>query len=530
MAWHLWTDKLLLASAACVLAGALLRGALALLARRLPAIAARRAIWLVAHGIVAATFMLTLAPRPAQLSLLPALTPPAVPAPQAPAPTASTTAPARARPAAHAPAMAADGEAASVPTSAQARLWQAFDLLAYAWSAIYVAGLARAIWHLLRVRRLWRALMASARRLDHAALRAHGAFDAAQLAAMGRGGLAVLETEAPVSPMLLGARRPTLLLPHQLRTFEPAQQHLIIEHELTHWRRHDPAWLAVAALLRTLCWFAPGLRWLSARLAMAQELACDQRVLAGRPSLQRQQYALALMRQLRAQNLPAAALAFGGEDGHSVAARIRLIRRPIPAALGTHGACLLAVLFGAVLAVPVLLQPVLAMPVATGARPLAPMARGSAPALAAAPWRYPLEHMRVTGFYGVRRGALPIHHGIDLVAPPGTPVHAVAAGTVLAAGPLAENEGRYGTAVIIDHGGLRTLYAHLQGTAVQAGQQVAAGQILGASGASGLATGPHLHVEVRRGDARVDPQTMLAGLDQLATSRALRVRHQQLGH
>ncbi|MBA5605138.1 peptidase [Duganella sp. FT3S] len=445
MAWHLWTDKLLLASAACVLASALLRGALALLARRLPAIAARRAIWLVAHGIVAATFMLTLAPRPARLSLLPALTPPSGTAQQAHPPSLTVTTTSAntthdmqaARAPAMAPARAADLDpaGASAPAYLRTSVWQAFDLLACAWSAIYLAGLARAIWRLSRARRLWRALLVGARRLDHAALQAHGAFDAAQLAAMGRGGLAVLETEAPVSPMLLGARRPMLLLPRQLRTFEPAQQHLIIEHEFTHWRRHDPAWLAVAPLLRTLCWFAPGLRWLSARLAMAQELACDQRVLAGRPSFQRQQYALALMRQLRAQNLPTAALAFGGEDGHSVAARIRLIRQPIPAALGTQGACLLAVLFGAVLAVPVLLQPVLAMPAATGARPLAPIAWRPAPAQAAAPWRYPLEHMRVTGFYGVRRGTLPIHHGIDLVAAPGTPVHAVAAGTVLAAGP-----------------------------------------------------------------------------------------------
>jgi murein DD-endopeptidase MepM/ murein hydrolase activator NlpD len=109
-------------------------------------------------------------------------------------------------------------------------------------------------------------------------------------------------------------------------------------------------------------------------------------------------------------------------------------------------------------------------------------------------------------------------------------VHAAASGTVISAGPLAEHEGRYGIAVIIDHGGQRSLYAHLSSVAVQPGAQVAAGQLIGASGGSGFATGPHLHFEVRLQNQPVDPATMLAGLDAHATPRALRVRRQQRGY
>ncbi len=513
--------------------------------------AQRRAVWLAAQCTVAAIFVLTLVPQTAQLSLLPALAAPGLPPAPAPLPAAAP------RPAlsagadlqGHAARLAAlPGAADIIPATAAPAVppsawppakdqpparslawgrhwaWQALCALAWLWAAVYLAGLARALWRLWRGHYLWRALLASAARLDDVALQAHGGFGPAQLAAIRRGALAVVETAAPVSPVLLGVLRPTLLLPRHLRHFDPVQQQMIVEHELTHWRRHDPAWLAASAVLRTLCWFDPALRWLAARLAMAQELGCDRRVLAGRPQQQRQQYAAALVRQLRAQALPAAAMAFGGEDGHSIAARVRLMRQPVPTALGRRAGCALAGLFGAVLAAGALLQPVLATP-QTAVTPAMPAAAAVQPA-----WRYPLERMRVTAFFGVLRGPLQAHHGIDLTAARGTPVHAVAAGTVVAAGPLAERDGQYGTAVIVDHGGLRTLYAHLQQVAVQPGQQVTAGQTIGASGASGKATGPHLHLEVLRGEQRIDPQTMLAGLDQLATPRALRIRQQQLGH
>jgi hypothetical protein len=96
------------------------------------------------------------------------------------------------------------------------------------------------------------------------------------------------------------------------------------------------------------------------------------------------------------------------------------------------------------------------------------------------------------------RSVLPTpHKGIDFAAKTGTPVNATASGTVIAAGPIAENNGRYGNTVIIDHGGRQSLYAHLSSVNVKPGQQVQAGQRIGAAGATGFATGPHLHLEVR---------------------------------
>src|SRR6185436_19640181 len=87
------------------------------------------------------------------------------------------------------------------------------------------------------------------------------------------------------------------------------------------------------------------------------------------------------------------------------------------------------------------------------------------------------------------------HAGLDLAAPLGTPVHAAGAGVVVRAG----RAGGYGNLVVVRHGdGLETRYGHLQAAAVKEGDQVAAGATVGTVGQSGRATGPHLHLEVRR--------------------------------
>jgi hypothetical protein len=99
------------------------------------------------------------------------------------------------------------------------------------------------------------------------------------------------------------------------------------------------------------------------------------------------------------------------------------------------------------------------------------------------------------------------HAGLDLIAPLGTDVGAAGAGRVTWAGWLA---GGWGNLVVVVHGdGVRTMYAHLSSVAVRVGQRVATGTTLGAVGATGDATGPHLHFEVRLRGAAVDPRTAL---------------------
>ena len=101
------------------------------------------------------------------------------------------------------------------------------------------------------------------------------------------------------------------------------------------------------------------------------------------------------------------------------------------------------------------------------------------------------------------------HTGIDFSAASGTAVKSVAAGEVVQAGP----GGAYGNQVVIKHAdGKYTQYGHLSSVSVQAGQHVGAGSQIGLSGATGNATGPHLHFEARTGadyGSDIDPVSYL---------------------
>jgi murein DD-endopeptidase MepM/ murein hydrolase activator NlpD len=94
------------------------------------------------------------------------------------------------------------------------------------------------------------------------------------------------------------------------------------------------------------------------------------------------------------------------------------------------------------------------------------------------------------------------HTGIDFPAPTGTPVYAARSGTVVWAG---WDDG-WGLLVTVSHGrGERTMYAHLSRIDVRVGVWLGQGVRVGLVGASGHATGPHLHFEVRVRGASVDP-------------------------
>jgi murein DD-endopeptidase MepM/ murein hydrolase activator NlpD len=98
------------------------------------------------------------------------------------------------------------------------------------------------------------------------------------------------------------------------------------------------------------------------------------------------------------------------------------------------------------------------------------------------------------------------HPGLDFPAPTGTPVHAAASGRVVFAG----YDDGWGLTVQVDSGfGLRTRYAHLSAATVSLGQYVAAGNLVGRVGATGFATGPHLHFEVTIRGANADPAPAL---------------------
>lgn len=129
------------------------------------------------------------------------------------------------------------------------------------------------------------------------------------------------------------------------------------------------------------------------------------------------------------------------------------------------------------------------------------------------PFVKPLDEWIQTSWFGDRRVYLysdggrirALHNGIDYAAPTGAPVYAAGPGVVVVAAEWLISGGT----VILEHlPGVYSLYYHLDEIGVQEGQAVVAGTPVGTVGATGLATGPHLHYEVRVSGVAVEPDTL----------------------
>lgn len=98
------------------------------------------------------------------------------------------------------------------------------------------------------------------------------------------------------------------------------------------------------------------------------------------------------------------------------------------------------------------------------------------------------------------------HRGLDIGAPKGTEIHAMWAGRISRARQLRHGYGNY---VVLETPKHKVLYAHLSKILVEKGAHVKKGDLIGLMGESGRATGPHLHLEVRKGRRRIDPDQFL---------------------
>ncbi len=137
------------------------------------------------------------------------------------------------------------------------------------------------------------------------------------------------------------------------------------------------------------------------------------------------------------------------------------------------------------------------------------------------PSRAPIDGGTVSSGYGNRRDPfthrLARHTGIDIRAPRGAPILASAGGRVSFAG----YRSAYGNTVEIDHGnGLKTRYGHASKLFVRSGDIVLPGQRVAAVGSTGRSTGPHLHFEVLRNGAQVEPRRYLARRGVKGTARS----------
>lgn len=315
----------------------------------------------------------------------------------------------------------------------------------------------------------------------------------------------LLTSEAPLSPLTVGSLRPIIFLPAAvLQHPAPAVVESVLAHELAHVRRWDDLRLMLLHALRSVYFFHP-VAWIGAsRLGAECERICDGMVLSF-GTLSPRAYGRSLLEILKLPlEGPAEALAFHHPQKR-YRMRIRHIleldgaRRPVRPFLSLASVALAGVLL---------------LPMASRGshQEPAPAASQAGPIRAL---RNPLPGSRVTAPYGKQvdpwTKAPAKHRGIDVAAKAGSLILAPAPGRVEVATTRYEGGGSYGTVVVVDHGGgLKTFYAHLGELAVEVGQQVEAGAVLGTQGATGKVTGPHLHFEVWARGAPVDPAAYVA--------------------
>jgi murein DD-endopeptidase MepM/ murein hydrolase activator NlpD len=137
----------------------------------------------------------------------------------------------------------------------------------------------------------------------------------------------------------------------------------------------------------------------------------------------------------------------------------------------------------------------------------------------------PVDGARISSGFGMRfhpvLGYTRMHKGIDFAVPTGTPVMAAGAGTIQQEGWF----GGYGNFVVLNHGnGYSTAYGHLSRFApgVHRGSHVRQGQVIAYSGATGLATGPHLHYEIRINNIQVNPASVKVARGRILSGSELR--------
>lgn len=304
------------------------------------------------------------------------------------------------------------------------------------------------------------------------------------------------QTEATISPFIAGWSKLTLVVPAYIWQMSAQQRQLLISHELMHLQRRDPQQLLIMRILVALCWFNPVLRQLEAAFIRSMELAVDKAVLATQPQLAALygQTLLASLALNQPKTPPQLMPGFvqASADKQFYQQRLQQLFQPA-AAVPLWQKWPIAIILCCI---------ALALNTA-----VAQLNFTAPPAI----WHLPVNNVPVNSFYAEQhpfRDNRP-HQGLDFAAQPGTTVQAVQKGRVLITDDTSLHE-RYGKVVLIDHGyGYQTLYAHLDGFYVVAGQTVEAGQPVGKMGATGRVTGPHLHFELLLHGKQQDPAPYL---------------------
>ena len=322
------------------------------------------------------------------------------------------------------------------------------------------------------------------------------------------------------APFTLGILRPRVYLPDDL---QGTARRAVLLHEQTHIRRRDPLTKPLFYAVACLHWFNP-LAWLAfCTFERDMEAACDEAAVRGRPLPERNAYCESLLHfAVLGRSIPGS-LAFGQGSVKERIVHLLHYRRLGAGALAVCAAVVGLSVTACMVRPQVEDAPATAAPPAATAETAEPtptpaptetpaiMPASALPTLddAANSPRFvcPVKYKYISRF-----ATKYSHRGDDLCAAEGTEIYAAADGVVLAA----QEHYSWGNFVEIDHGtdadGLRwvTLYAHMKSCAVQVGQTVTAGQVIGYVGSTGNTTGNACHFEMHVNGTLVEPRYFTA--------------------
>lgn len=294
----------------------------------------------------------------------------------------------------------------------------------------------------------------------------------------------------------LGSFQPILVLPRHAIECSQDDAHAILAHELAHIARWDDLKIVTLLAIRSVFFFFPVVWWCQYYLMLAREQACDRAVLC-KTSIAANRYGDCLLRVLERQseaqqprwvNSLTAFASMRARINHLYGGNVVKPRRP---AVNLGIFCLL----GAVI-----------WPMASFQQTINTHAAGFA---------MPVTQARLSSAFGLRTSPLDgtshFHYGVDLAGDAGQSVYSVAAGQVLIANSYTEDKmPQSGNYIVIAHtNGMQSRYTHLERVLVVAGEFVAKGEPIGSMGATGRATGPHLHLEITENGEYVDPQLLI---------------------
>lgn len=320
------------------------------------------------------------------------------------------------------------------------------------------------------------------------------------------------------APFTLGILRPRVYLPDDL---QGTARQAVLLHEQTHIRRGDPLTKLLFYAVACLHWFNP-LAWLAfCTFERDMEAACDEAAVRGRPLPERNAYCESLLHfAVQGRSIPGS-LAFGQGSVKERIVHLLHYRR-----LGAGALAVCIAVVGLCFAACMVRPELSAQPETTTATPESPATAETAqPAETPAPVVQTSALPTLSDAANSPRFICPVkykyisrfatensHRGDDLCADEGTEIYAAADGVVLAA----QEHYSWGNFVEIDHGtdadGLRwvTLYAHMKSCAVQVGQTVTAGQVIGYVGSTGNTTGNACHFEMQVNGTLVEPRYFTA--------------------